>query len=86
MLHVKVFSLKKIIFDDQAHMVILPGVEGDLSLLENHIPFVTMLRPEHITICQNDEKKIINIPYGGFVHMEKDLCSIFVEKVDEEIL
>jgi F0F1-type ATP synthase epsilon subunit len=83
MFSVKVFCFSKTLFDAEVDMVTLPGIEGDFSLLEKHVSFVTVLRPEDIIIYQKDQKKIIAAPHGGFVYMKSDLCSIFLDEPSE---
>ena len=49
----EIISPEKIIFSDEAKMVILPSYEGDMSILKNHISIITLLRPGIIKV-QND--------------------------------
>ena len=44
---------EKIIFSDDAKMIILPSYEGDLSILKNHISIITLLRPGIIKVQKN---------------------------------
>ena len=45
---------EKIIFSDDAKMITLPSYEGDLSILQNHISIITLLRPGIIKLQKND--------------------------------
>ena len=60
----EIVSPEKIIFSDSASMVTIPSYEGDMSILKNHIPIITFLRPGIIKV----EKS------------EKDLESFFIEE------
>jgi len=51
----EIISPEKIIFSDNAKMVILPSYEGDMGILKNHIPIITFLRPGIIKVQKNDE-------------------------------
>ena len=44
---------EKIIFSDDAKMITLPSYEGDLSILQNHISIITLLRPGIIKVQKN---------------------------------
>ena len=51
---IEIISPEKIIFSDEAKMVILPSYEGDMSILKNHISIITVLRPGIIKVQKND--------------------------------
>ena len=44
---------EKIIFSDNVKMITLPSYEGDLSILQNHISIITLLRPGIIKVQKN---------------------------------
>ena len=46
----EIISPERIIFSDEAKMVILPSYEGDMSILKNHISIITFLRPGIIKV------------------------------------
>ena len=54
-LKLEIIRPEKIIFSDDAKMIILPSYEGDLSILKNHISVITLLRPGIIKVQKNDE-------------------------------
>ena len=47
---VEIISPEKIIFSDIAKLVKIPSYEGDMSILINHIPIITFLRPGFIEV------------------------------------
>tara|TARA_Y100000590_G_C15189939_1_gene814582 strand:- start:202 stop:597 length:396 start_codon:yes stop_codon:yes gene_type:complete len=51
----EIISPEKIIFSGDTKMVILPSYEGDMSILKNHIPLVTFLRPGIVNIKKNED-------------------------------
>ena len=51
----EIISPEKIIYSQDARMVILPSYEGDMSILKNHISIITFLRPGIIR-TQNKER------------------------------
>ena len=42
--------------DTNAQMVKIPSYEGDMSILQNHIPIITFLRPGIIKVEKNNAK------------------------------
>ena len=50
----EIVSPEKIIFSSEVSMVKLPSYEGDMSILKNHIPIITFLRPGIIKVEKKD--------------------------------
>ena len=50
----EIISPERIIFSDDTTMVTLPSYEGNMSILKNHIPVITLLRPGIIKVQKND--------------------------------
>jgi len=42
---IEIIRPEKIIFSGETKMTTLPSYEGDMSVLKNHIPIITFLRP-----------------------------------------
>ena len=57
----KIISPEKIIFSNDVQQVVLPGIEGDMAILYDHIPLITVLRPGivSITFNNNNEKYFV---------------------------
>ena len=54
---VEIISPDQTILKQEANEVIIPSYEGQMGILNNHIPLITFLRPGIITIKTNIEKK-----------------------------
>ena len=54
---VEIISPDQPILKQQANEVIIPSFEGQIGILNNHIPLITFLRPGIITIKAEGEKK-----------------------------
>ena len=52
---VEIISPEKKILSDKANLATIPGFEGELSILSNHIPLITFLRPGIIKIIGSKE-------------------------------
>tara|TARA_B100001123_G_C14399318_1_gene666127 strand:- start:83 stop:478 length:396 start_codon:yes stop_codon:yes gene_type:complete len=51
---IEIIGPEKIIFSHNIKMVTLPSYEGEMSILKNHIPIITFLRPGVIRVEKND--------------------------------
>ena len=77
----EIISPNEIVFEKEIDLVILPGSEGDLGILKDHMPFLTSLRVGIVYIYQ--EKKIIEtfLVTGGIVEVSQNRCSLLTEEV-----
>ena len=50
----EIVSPEKIIFSGNSAMTTIPSYEGDMSILKNHIPIITFLRPGILKIQKID--------------------------------
>ena len=53
--NLEIISPEKVIFSNKAQMVKIPSYEGDMSILKDHIPLISFLRPGIILIKKTDE-------------------------------
>ena len=51
----QIINPEKILFSESVKMVTVPSYEGDMSILKNHIPIISFLRPGRVKIKKNDE-------------------------------
>ena len=54
---VEIISPDQTILKQETYEVIIPSFEGQMGILNNHIPLITFLRPGIITIKAEGEKK-----------------------------
>ena len=54
---VEIISPDHTILKQEVNEVTIPSFEGQMGILNNHIPLITFLRPGIITIKTNNEKK-----------------------------
>lgn len=54
---VEIISPDKLVFKSEAIQVTIPCFEGEASILKDHIPLITFLRPGLIKISNKEEEK-----------------------------
>ena len=72
----EIVSPEKVIFSGDCSMTTLPGYEGDMSILKNHIPIITFLRPGLIKIKMDGEKNEEFFIQDGVVEFFNDILVI----------
>ena len=81
----EIVTAEKMIFSDDVSAVIAWGVEGQLGILPNHAPLMTMLQPGDLMIRKDKEEEYLAIS-GGFLEVRPDKVIILAdacERIDE---
>jgi F-type H+-transporting ATPase subunit epsilon len=81
-LQVKVITPEKVIWSDTSDQVVLPAVTGDLGILEDHAPLVTVL-DAGVVRKRNDSKWTPLILFGGFAEVENNQVTILGNGAEE---
>ena len=81
--NLQIISPDKSVFDEEIEMVIIPGTEGDIGVLSNHMPLITSLRLGNIYIYKN--KKIIKkfLVNGGIIEALENRCTLLTEDISD---
>lgn len=77
-LQLDIVTPEKRVFSEQVDSVTLPGSEGELGILPNHIPLVTALRPGELTYSKSGKSD--NFAVGtGFVEVTGQRVSVLTD-------
>lgn len=85
----KIITPERILFDEMVNKVSLPTVDGEITVLSNHIPIISLLKAGEITIVK-DEKVIPLVISGGFTEVTAKRLLVMadtaehIEELDEE--
>lgn len=67
-LQLQVITPERTVFDDQVDEVILPTTSGEIGVLPNHVPMVTIIKPGEVRIKKGSET-IYLATYGGCIEI-----------------
>lgn len=62
----------------EADAVTIPGVEGDMTAMPGHAPFLTTLRPGLVTVRSGSSETRYFVT-GGFAEISQDVVSVLAE-------
>ncbi len=88
-LHLEIITPEKVVYTDEVGMVVVPGSEGNLGILPNHIPLFTKLKSGEIKVKKENEVILLAVS-GGFVDVQPTKVTILAdsairsEEIDEE--
>lgn len=77
----EVVTPERIVFAEQADMVVVKGVSGELGILAQHIPLVTPLKVAPVKIKRGNQTDLIAVN-GGFIEVRKDKVVILAESAE----
>src|SRR6516164_1003719 len=96
-IHAQLISPDRIIFDGEVRSVVIPGIEGDMTVMAGHQPVMTMLYPGIIFAIDAEGKSRRAFIQGGFAEITNTNITILAqdavafeevtpELIDQEIL
>lgn len=75
MLKLKIVSPEKIEFTGEVERVVVPGLQGQFEILNNHAPIISVLQ-KGVVVYDKENLPIL----GGFVEVQKNEVSLCIEK------
>ena len=81
-----VVTAEKEVYSDDVDMVIAPGIEGQLGILPQHTPLMTMLQPGELIARKGNEEYSLAVS-GGFLEVRPDRVIVLADSAEraEEI-
>jgi F-type H+-transporting ATPase subunit epsilon len=71
-------SPEKVLFNQEVNMVVIPGLEGDIGILSQHAPLLTLLRPGVITVYEESKILVKIFVDGGFAEVTPERCVVLI--------
>jgi F-type H+-transporting ATPase subunit epsilon len=79
-MHVTVISPEAAVFDGDADAVVAPAFDGELGILANHAPLMTVLGSGVLTVRAGGVARRFRVQ-GGFLQVVKNSVRILAEHV-----
>jgi F-type H+-transporting ATPase subunit epsilon len=82
----EIVSQDRVVFSDNADIVLLPGAEGEMGILPNHSPVLTVIQYGIVKIRNQDGEAIFTVA-GGVAEVQPDQVTILADAAEnvEEI-
>ncbi len=68
---IQIYTIEKTLFEGKADALTLPGADGELGVLQTHIPLISSLKRGSIKIRNGKDETFIDIN-GGFVEIQSE--------------
>ena len=83
MLHLEIVTPEQKIYSDDVDSVTIPGVEGELGVLPQHVPLMTQLLPGELRVLKGGEE--LRLAVGeGFVEIGADKVAVLTDMAVKE--
>lgn len=79
-MRVTVISPETSLFDGEADAVVAPAYDGQVGILANHAPFMTLLGSGVLTVRQQDQSSRFTVS-GGFLQVVDNVVRVVAERV-----
>lgn len=79
-LHFELVAPERLLASMAVDMVVVPGAEGDLGVLVEHAPVVSLLRPGVISVYEGDRVTRRIFVAGGFAEINETGCIVLAEE------
>ena len=77
--HFELVSPEQLLFSGEVESVAIPGVEGQMTILKDHAPVMTTLKPGVVEVEENASKKSRIFVRGGFADVATGGLTILAE-------
>ena len=74
---------ERMVLSQDATQVVVPGFEGEFTVLPNHAPVISALRPGVIDATLGDARKLRVFVKGGFAEVDADRLIVLAERAIE---
>jgi F-type H+-transporting ATPase subunit epsilon len=78
---IDVVTAEKLAYSDEVDIVIAPGSEGELGILPNHTPLMTMLKPGELLLRKGGEEIYMAVT-GGFLEVRPDHVIVLADAAE----
>ena len=82
-LHLEIVTPEKRVYSDDIDGVVIPGVEGELGVLPNHVPLMTMITPGQLQVQKEGRVDLLAVG-EGFVEVTGTSVTVLTDLAVKE--
>ncbi len=80
-IHVDIVSQDRIVYQGEAELVTLPGIEGEMGVMRGHAPLLTALSYGVITL-KGKEDRVFTVA-GGIAEIQPEIITILADAAED---
>lgn len=86
MIHFQLVALSGTKFDDDVYEVVLPTLDGEIGVLQDHMPLVSVATTGAIAVRRNERDTDASLEYfatnGGVIEVSNNTLRVLVDEAD----
>ena len=85
----EIITAERVVYSDEVDILVAPGAEGELGILPQHAPLLTVLQPGELRLVEDGNEQSMAVS-GGFLEVLGNTVTVLadtaerVEEIDEE--
>lgn len=76
-------SPERLLISEEVESVVIPGTEGEMTVMENHAPVMTTIKPGVVTVKAAGGAEQRYVVFGGFADILPSGCTLLAEEAVE---
>lgn len=72
-------SPERLLVSEQVESVVIPGSEGEMTVMANHAPVMSTIKPGVVTVKTASGKEERFVVFGGFADILPKSCTLLAE-------
>ena len=72
-------SPERLLVSEQVESVVIPGTEGEMTVMANHSPVMTTVKPGVVTVTAAGGRSERYVVFGGFADILPSGCTLLAE-------
>jgi len=80
--HLEIITPEKVVFSGRVNMVVVPGTQGVIGVLPQHIPLFSKLKAGELKITREGKKTVYMALAGGFIQVEPNQVTILADTAE----
>ncbi len=77
----KIATPERVVYKDEVDQITLPTMQGEITVLPNHIPLIAVLQPGEIKVKKNNEETLLAVS-GGFIEVLADKVVVLADTAE----
>ena len=78
----EIVSPEKLLISQSVDMVVIPGSEGDIGVLQEHSPMITLLRGGEVILYEGDRVTARYFVTGGFAEITEERVTVLADTAE----
>lgn len=71
---------ERVVFAEEADMIVVPGGDGDFGVLPGHAPLLSTVRPGTVEVYEGDRVTMRIFVSGGFAEVADGRCAVLADE------